>query len=239
MVKRVLLSYNERNKVVTIPDDVDNDLHFLRMEFLRIFDITDDVTLLVVFQKFDEEWDSFVDLEESDVLQTKDKIRAVVTYKVLNNPPVQSTASSVISTGDDEDIFTCSQVAAEVSTCPSTPSSSLNGISDTEDFPHAKRRKIEKPKEEPLIHPFPLPKNHRPDVEIALKTKQMTNETRKCFLTQVAGAIYTYKKYPTVAELESVSKQIIEIYPFLGYKNLKTGSIEVVSPNFYFQQIVF
>jgi hypothetical protein len=115
----------------------------------------------------------------------------------------------------------------------------LNGISDTEDFPHAKRRKIEKPKEEPLIHPFPLPKNHRPDVEIALKTKQMTNETRKCFLTQVAGAIYTYKKYPTVAELESVSKQIIEIYPFLGYKNLKTGSIEVVSPNFYFQQIVF
>jgi hypothetical protein len=51
--------------------------------------------------------------------------------------------------------------------------------------------------------------------------------------------MYTSKKYPTVAELESVSKQIIEIYPFLGYKNLKTGSIEVVSPNFYFQQIVF
>lgn len=77
--------------------------------------------------------------------------------------------------------------------------------------------------------PFPLPKNFRPDVEIALKAGKMTNETRKSFLSQIAGAIYTYKKYPSVNELESVCKEVIRIYPFLGYKNTTTGNIEVVS----------
>lgn len=80
-----------------------------------------------------------------------------------------------------------------------------------------------------MISPFPLPRNFRPDVELALKSGQMTNETRKSFLSQIAGAIYTYKKYPSLNELESVCKEIVQVYPFLGYKNAKTGSIEVVS----------
>ena len=93
----------------------------------------------------------------------------------------------------------------------------------------SKRHRLEKPMEDPLINPFPLPKNFRPDVEIALQSGQMTNETRKSFLSQVAGAIYTCKKYPSTNELENVCKQIVGVYPFLGFKNPKTGNVEVVS----------
>ena len=81
---------------------------------------------------------------------------------------------------------------------------------------------------------LPSTQNFRADVEIALRSGQMTNEMRKAFLSQVAGAIYTYKKYPILTELEKVSKQIVEIYPFLGLKNAKTGDVEVVSCLVYY-----
>jgi hypothetical protein len=113
---------------------------------------------------------------------------------------------------------------SKISDPASTPCSSVSDVSETVPV---KRRRIEKPKEDALIDPFPLPKNFRPDVELALQSGQMTNETRKSFISQVAGAIYTFKKYPTTNELENVCKEIVKLYPFMGYKNPKTGNVEV------------
>ena len=45
----------------------------------------------------------------------------------------------------------------------------------------------------PLPDPFELPKNHRPDVEAALKTGCMTLETNKSFLSTVAASMFVYK----------------------------------------------
>ena len=62
--------------------------------------------------------------------------------------------------------------------------------------------------EQPLPDPFPLP-------DVALKSGEMTQET-KSFFSQVASAIYNYKKYPTKEEFTRVATDIITRYPFLS-----------------------
>ena len=65
MERRVLLSYLERNKPVTIPIDVaDGDISYLREKFLKSFDYSKNVKLRVTFQCYDKEWEMFTDLEE-------------------------------------------------------------------------------------------------------------------------------------------------------------------------------
>ena len=59
--------------------------------------------------------------------------------------------------------------------------------------------------ERPLPHPFPLPNNYRPDVELCLKKKRMTAEARRHFHSAVAGAMFNFKRcvyyYATIDHL--------------------------------------
>ena len=74
-------------------------------------------------------------------------------------------------------------------------------------------------KEQKLPDPFPLPQNYRYDVEIALKSGEMTRETTSAFLSAVANAMLAYKKRPTAEEYVRISMDIIRKYPFLKDKN--------------------
>lgn len=47
--------------------------------------------------------------------------------------------------------------------------------------------------EKALPHPFPLPANFRPEVELGLKTK-MTAVARRHFLSAIASALFSYKR---------------------------------------------
>ena len=67
----------------------------------------------------------------------------------------------------------------------------------------------------PLPDPFILPKNYRPNVTSALSTGKMTMETSKAFLSAVASAMFTYKKYPTNDDYSNVARTIITKYPFM------------------------
>ena len=69
--------------------------------------------------------------------------------------------------------------------------------------------------EKPLPDPFPLPHNFRTDVEVALKTGEMTRETTKSFFSTVAGSILTFKRYPTKEEFIRIATDIVRKYPFL------------------------
>ena len=49
----VLVSYGERNKVISIPESKrGNDLNYLSQEFKKVFSFGDNVNLLLTFQKF-------------------------------------------------------------------------------------------------------------------------------------------------------------------------------------------
>ena len=79
-----------------------------------------------------------------------------------------------------------------------------------------KAQKIKKTEEDtvPLPDPFPLPKNFRSDVEVALGIGKMTSETRTSFLSAVASAMLRFKRYPTRDDYTNVARTIISKYSF-------------------------
>ena len=84
--------------------------------------------------------------------------------------------------------------------------------------PCRKKRRIEKVQDDsvPLPDPFPLPKHYRSDVESALKSKKMTKETRSSFLSSVASAMLTYKRYPTRDDYTCVARTVVAQYKFMA-----------------------
>ena len=80
-------------------------------------------------------------------------------------------------------------------------------------------KKLEKPVEETLPDPFPLLKHYSSEVEISLKNETMTKESTRSFLSAVASAMLSYKRYPTREEYTRVAKDIILKYPFLKPSN--------------------
>ena len=94
--KEVLVSYLERNKVVSIPvSESADELSYLKKEFNNIFSFGSNVNLLVTFQKFNKDWGEYIDLETPAVLSDKDKLKAVVTPLLVDSTPVQSSLSSI------------------------------------------------------------------------------------------------------------------------------------------------
>ena len=67
----------------------------------------------------------------------------------------------------------------------------------------------------PLPDPFELPKNYKPNVELALKSGKITTDTNKAFLSTVAAAMFAYKRYPTADDYSNVARVIIHQYPFM------------------------
>lgn len=85
------------------------------------------------------------------------------------------------------------------------------------EVPLKKKKAVEKCEEDavPLPDPFPLPKHHGTDVEVALKNKKMTNVARQAFIGKVASAMLYYKRYPTSDDYSNVGRTIIQKYPFM------------------------
>ena len=53
--------------------------------------------------------------------------------------------------------------------------------------------KKEKEDETPLPDPFPFPSHFRPDVEVGLKTGNMSREAKAAFYSSVASAMFSFK----------------------------------------------
>ena len=63
-----------------------DDLQFLESEFKTSFSFQKNVRLCVTFQRYDKDWEEYVDLEPTDIIENKDKLRAgmgSITY--MNN----------------------------------------------------------------------------------------------------------------------------------------------------------
>ena len=77
-VRSVLISYLDRNKTIEIPSNTGcSDLEFLAKESKQYFAFGSNVNLRVTFQKYDSDWECFV--EEGYAVVHKDKLKAVIT----------------------------------------------------------------------------------------------------------------------------------------------------------------
>ena len=78
--KSVLVNYFERNKVFSIPQSTDiPDLSYLEKEFRKEFKLQANVNLEISFQQFEKDWEEYVELEKSCILNHREKLKAVVT----------------------------------------------------------------------------------------------------------------------------------------------------------------
>ena len=75
--KAVLVTYLERNKVLKVPPNHEytSDIEYLESAFCTEFSFEQTVNLTITFQKFDEDWDEYIDLEADAILQHKDKVK--------------------------------------------------------------------------------------------------------------------------------------------------------------------
>ena len=103
--KSVLVSYGERNKVVSIPQSTGkSDLEFLSKEFKTVFSFGDNVNLLLTFQKFDSEWGEYLDLENNSTLFHKDKVNAIVTPILTDDTPLPSVVPSEVAATNTSEV---------------------------------------------------------------------------------------------------------------------------------------
>ncbi len=79
MGKKVLVKFLEKNAIFEIPECTEQ-LQYLQKEFRREYNIEEDANLDICFQRYDQEWDEYVDLRgQSCIFRDKEKLRAVVT----------------------------------------------------------------------------------------------------------------------------------------------------------------
>ena len=98
MSKTVLVSFKERNKVLRVSTSTnEQEIACLKEQFFHAFNETITEGQLIVFQRYDSEWDSFVDLEEHDTVENRDKLKAVIIEKTgssINTGSVVNTETS-------------------------------------------------------------------------------------------------------------------------------------------------
>ena len=86
MAKNVLLSYLERNKVFKVPYNKEGtDLDYTKGEFIKCFLFERNVGLCLSFQRWDDDWEEFIEIDDSDVITDKMKIKVVV-MPIMNTP---------------------------------------------------------------------------------------------------------------------------------------------------------
>ena len=114
----------------------------------------------------------------------------------------------------DYDSDNCSAVIGDATI--NNIESDLKVLKDKEEDFKERKKRFQKTDDDavPLPDPFPLPKNYKADVEVALKNGKMTIETKKRFFSAVAAAMFTYKKYPKPEDYQNVARCIINKYPF-------------------------
>ena len=118
---------------------------------------------------------------------------------VTESPPLSVTETVPEVAAEDDVLTTQRSSKRRYSIVESDDDSSVHTDVST---PSIKKGKIELPEavsikkaEKPLPYPFPLPSNYRPEVEVCLKTGKMTKEARRHFISAIASAMFSYKRY--------------------------------------------
>ena len=90
--KTVLLKYQKSRKKVVIPvEKQTSELVYLEAAFRKLFNFEKQVNLIISFQRFDSDFDEFVDLEDGDELRHLETLNVVVTAVLVTPPQVSVT----------------------------------------------------------------------------------------------------------------------------------------------------
>ena len=79
-----------------IPSSVD-DISYLTLEVLKGFTFDTNVNLEVMFQKYDEDWEAYLDVSKDYKVEEKDRLKAVVTPSLTDTTVGGQSSSSQAS----------------------------------------------------------------------------------------------------------------------------------------------
>ena len=81
---KVLVTYLERNQVFRLSEkSTKGYLQDLKTQVSSYFKIADD--RIIIIQRFDNEWDSFVDLDDDNDLDDHDKLKVVLATRSVQS----------------------------------------------------------------------------------------------------------------------------------------------------------
>lgn len=84
--KKVMVSFNDLNKVISIHSGTGKrDINVLKEQCIRMFKFGSNIKLDMTFQRYDSDWAAFVDLQDSDDLNNKDKLKLVIQPMLTDN----------------------------------------------------------------------------------------------------------------------------------------------------------
>ena len=90
-MKSVLVSFLDHSKVIKIPcESEEGDIPLLKREFRKEFGFEEHVAVDVAFQRYDNYWNEFVDLNDDEKVGNKEKLKVVVT-STLHSPAETDT----------------------------------------------------------------------------------------------------------------------------------------------------
>ena len=97
--KTILLKYQESGKKVVIPAETTNDLDFLESSFRSLYQCElKESNVAITFQRYDEAFDEFIDLETDEEVHHLDKINVIATPTVATSTTEVSWPVSITST---------------------------------------------------------------------------------------------------------------------------------------------
>lgn len=74
---KVLVSYSGRNQVFNLEEnDAKHQMRDLEQKVSLYFKIASNAK--VILQRYDKEWDSYLDLDEGDILQDRDRLKVTI-----------------------------------------------------------------------------------------------------------------------------------------------------------------
>ena len=92
--RTVLLISGERRKVVELPAGVaDHDYDYLRCVFVRTFSAKNEAN--VHFQRYDREWEEWIDLDEDFVAVDRERIKVVESSLDLHAAKTQAEVTTI------------------------------------------------------------------------------------------------------------------------------------------------
>ena len=75
--KQILVMFEGRKKILSIPQE--DGIDILRREFLRVFDVNCSEAV-ITFQRFNPEFEEFVDIHSDSEVYSKEKLHALVAF---------------------------------------------------------------------------------------------------------------------------------------------------------------
>ena len=96
-MKSVLVSFLDRNKVIKLPcESEEGDIPLLKREFRKEFAFEKHVAVDVTFQRYDHDWNEFVDLNDDEKVGNKEKLKVVVTSTLYSPAETDTQDDKVI-----------------------------------------------------------------------------------------------------------------------------------------------